>query len=120
MERALASKINPEWESKTAGKAQFIERVMPNRSRRAQAPLEVRPSGKMSREEVVRQFKEVRSRTLDFVKTTELPLKAHTYDHPFPVFGTLSAYDWVLYIPLHNQRHNQQMTEVKESAGFPR
>lgn len=120
MEKALAEKPNPDWESKTAGKAAFIERVMPNRTRQAQAPIEVQPAGKLTREEAIRQFKEVRAKTLQFAEKTDLPLKAHTYDHPFPVFNTLSAYDWLLYIPLHNQRHNKQIAEVKASAGYPK
>lgn len=119
MQKALAEKPNPEWESKTAGKAEFIERVMPNRVGKAQAPTEVRPTGKPTREEVVRRFREVREKTMQFAEKTDLPLKAHTYDHPFRVFNTLSAYDWLLYIPLHNQRHNKQIAEVKASPGYP-
>lgn len=120
VERALAQKPNPDWESKTAGKAEFIEKVVPSRSRRAQAPIEVRPSGKLSREEVVRRFKEVRAKILEFTRKTDLPLKAHTLDHPFPVFNTLNAYDWLIYVPLHNFRHNQQIAEVKASPGYPK
>jgi hypothetical protein len=120
VEKALAQKPNPDWESKTAGKAEFIEKVVPSRSRRAQAPIEVRPSGKLSREEVVRRYKEARARVLEFTRTTDLPLKAHTLDHPFPVFNTLNAYDWLIYIPLHNIRHNQQIAEVKASERYPK
>jgi hypothetical protein len=48
-----------------------------------------------------------------------VPLKEHTVDHPFPIFGTLNAYQWLIYIPLHNMRHDQQIAEVKASPGFP-
>ena len=116
----MAQKPNPDWESKTAGKAEFIEKVLPSRSRKAQAPVEVRPSGKLSREDVVRRYKEARAKTLEFTRTTDLPLKAHTLDHPFPVFNTLNAYDWLIYIPLHNIRHNQYIAEVKASAAYPK
>jgi uncharacterized damage-inducible protein DinB len=120
VEAALAEQPNPDWEKKTAGKAQFIERVMPSRTGRAQAPIEVRPSGKLSRDEVIRQYKQVRARSLEFAEKTDRPLKAHTIDHPFPVFNTLNAYDWLIYIPLHNVRHNKQMAEVKASPGYPK
>lgn len=120
VERALAQKPNPDWESKTAGKAQFIERVMPNRAGRAQAPIEVRPSGNLTRDEVIKKYKEVRAKVMEFAEKTALPLKAHTLDHPFPVFGTLSAYDWLMYIPLHTIRHNKQIAEVKASPGYPK
>jgi uncharacterized damage-inducible protein DinB len=120
VQRALAQKANPDWKGKTAGKAEFIEKVVPNRSLKAQAPIEVRPSGKLSREEVVRRYKELRAKILEFTRETDLPLKAHTVEHPFPVFNTLNAYDWLIYIPLHNIRHNKQMAEVKASAGYPK
>lgn len=120
VEGALALPVNPDWEKKTAGKAQFIEQVMPVRRGRAQAPREVQPSGKLTKAEVLRRFKEQRARTLEFAQNTKRPLKAHTLDHPFPAFGTLSAYDWLIYIPLHNIRHNKQIAEVKADPGFPK
>ncbi|HWP44827.1 MAG TPA: DinB family protein [Blastocatellia bacterium] len=120
VERALTQNPNPDWERQTAGKAQFIERVMPSRTGRAQAPVEVRPTGKLSRDEVIKQYNEIRARVLEFAEKTDKPLKAHTIDHPFPVFGTLNAYDWLIYIPLHNARHNKQIAEVKASPGYPK
>jgi hypothetical protein len=120
VERALAQPVNPEWEAKTAGKTEFIERVMPSRTGRAQAPVEVRPSGTLSRDEVIKRFKEFRAKVRTFTEKTDLPLKAHTLDHPFPVFGTLSAYDWLVYVPLHTIRHNKQIAEVKASPGYPK
>jgi hypothetical protein len=120
VERALSSPANPDWEARTAGKAEFIERVMPSRTTRAQAPIEVRPSGKLTRDEVIKKFKETRVKVQALAEKTDLPLKAHTLDHPFRVFNTLSAYDWLIYIPLHTLRHNKQIAEVKSSAGYPR
>ena len=58
--------------------------------------------------------------TLKFAEETELPLKAHTFDHPFPIFSTLNAYQWLIYIPLHNVRHNKQIAEVRANANFPK
>ena len=37
-----------------------------------------------------------------------------------PFFGSLNAHQWLLYIPLHHLRHNQQIAEVKTSAAYPR
>ena len=54
-----------------------------------------------------------------FVKDTQLPLKEHNSEHPFPVFNRLNAYQWLLYIPLHNLRHDQQIAEVKATPGYP-
>jgi hypothetical protein len=120
MERALASPENPEWKAKTGGKNEFLERVLVSRERRAQAPEPIRPLQKISRADVMSRFKEGRAKTLKFIEETKLPMKAHTVDHPFPVFSTLNAYQWLIYIPLHNLRHNQQIAEVKASANFPK
>jgi hypothetical protein len=120
MEQALKAKPNPDWEAKTKGKTAFLEDVMVGRKGKASAPESIVPSGKLSRDEVVAKLKEGRARSLKFIETTELPLKAHTFDHPFPVFNTLNAYQWLVYIPLHNFRHNKQIEEVKANPNFPK
>lgn len=120
VEAALAAPVNPDWQARTKGKDAFIERALPNRGVRAQAPIEIRPTGKLSRDEVIRRYKELRARALDFAEKTDAPLKAHTVEHPFRVFNTLNAYDWLLYIPLHNERHNKQMAEVMAAPGYPK
>jgi hypothetical protein len=120
VERALAAKPDPEWETKTKDKIEVLERILPNRVGRAQAPEVIRPHAKMTRAEIIARFKESRSKTMKFAEQTDLPLKAHTVEHPFRIFGTLNAYQWLSYIPLHNIRHNKQIAEVKASAGFPK
>ena len=119
VERAMAAPVNPEWQEKTKGKTEFIERVMVQRLGKAQAPESIVPTGKLSRDELIAKFKEARGKTLKFAETTQFALKEHTVDHPFPVFGTLNAYQWLIYIPLHNIRHNQQIAEVKATPGYP-
>jgi hypothetical protein len=119
MQQALASAPNAEWEKKTAGKTEFLERVMVDRSHKADAPEPIRPQG-LSKDEVLGRFKEARAKTIAFAQETQVPLKEHTSEHPFPVFNTLNAYQWLLYIPLHNMRHDQQIAEVKASPGYPK
>ncbi len=120
VQKALAEKPNPDWEAKTAGKNEFLERALLNRERKAQAPEALKPQGKWTKAEILARFKEARAKTLKFTEETNAPMKEHTLDHPFPVFGTLNAYQWLIYVPLHNMRHNQQIAEVKADAGFPK
>jgi hypothetical protein len=119
IQMSLKRQPNPDWESKTAGKEEVLERVLPNRTGRAQAPVEVRPTGKLTRDEVINRFKQSHAKIMEFAEKTDLPLKAHTVDNPSPIFNTLNAYDWLLYIPLHTTRHLKQMAEVKASPGYP-
>jgi len=120
VQRALASPPNPDWETKTRGKTEFLEKVMVDRSHKAQAPESIQPQSKLTQEEVIRRYMEARARTLKFAKETQIALKEHTAEHPFPVFNTLNAYQWLIYIPLHNMRHDQQIAEVKADPGFPK
>ena len=120
VQRAMETPANPDWEAKTKGKTEFLEKVMVDRSHKATAPESIVPTSKYSRAELMRLLKDARAKTLKFTEGTDLPLKEHTQDHPFPVFNTLNAYQWLIYIPLHNLRHNQQVEEVKASEGFPK
>lgn len=118
VERALAAAENPNWEEQTKGKNERLEQLLLNRNGKAQAPEQIKPTGK-TRAEILKGLEEARAKTLKFTKETTLALKSHTQEHPFKIFGTLNAYQWLIYIPLHNLRHNQQIVEVKASAGFP-
>lgn len=119
LQMAMAAPTNPNWQAKTTGKDTFIERAVPSRAVHVQAPLEIRPTGKLSREEVIQRFKALRVRVMEFAQKTDEPLKAHTIEHPMPAFNTLNAYDWLVYIPMHTERHLKQMAEVMASPGYP-
>lgn len=121
MERAIAAPINPDWETKSAGKEAILDNVLAARKGKAQAPEPIQPlNRKMSRADIMTLLRDGRAKSLKFIETTDLPLKAHTLDHPFPVFGTLNAYQWFVYIPAHNLRHNKQIAEIMSSPGFPK
>jgi hypothetical protein len=73
----------------------------------------------MTREQILAGFRKARAESLALMEETQAPLHAHTADHPFPVFGTLSAYQWICYIPWHTQRHLKQIAGVKADPKFP-
>jgi len=120
VQKAIASPPNPAWAEQTKGKTEFLERVMPNRTGKATAPESIVPSGTWTKEETIARFNEARARTRKFTETTEVALLEHTLDHPFPVFKTLNAYQWLIYIPLHHIRHNGQLGDVKKADGYPK
>jgi hypothetical protein len=115
--KSLDAAANVKWET-TLSKTDLIRRAIPDRSRKVDAPAAIRPKEAMSRAQLLARFKEQRSRVSAYVRDTDKPLKAHTSANPF--FGDLNAHQWLIYIPLHHLRHNQQILEVKASPGYPR
>lgn len=113
----VSGPADEKWET-TLGKTDILRRALPNRSTRVTAPEEIQPKSSMTRAQLMARFKEQRARTLAYAQETEAPLKAHTVVNPF--FGPLNGHQWLLYIPLHNLRHNQQIAEVKTTSDYPR
>ena len=109
---ALAAPPNPGWAVEDARKTRFLDRVLPDRSYKATAPAPLEPHHHWTREETVARYRKGRARTLQFVEQVDQPMKDHSAEHPLPVFNMLNAYQWLLYIPLHNARHNQQIAEI--------
>jgi len=120
VQKAIKSEPNPNWEEKTKGKTEFIEKVMAPRLGKAVAPEPIVPSGKMTQAQVRETFLKQRVEIEKFAQDTQIPLKEYTVDHPFPVFNTLNAYQWLIYAPLHTERHDKQIAEVKATAGYPK
>jgi DinB superfamily len=115
--RSVAAPADDKWTA-TVGKTDLLKRALPNRTTKVDAPQEIRPRGDLTRAQVMARFKEQRARTLAFAQETEAPLKAHTAPNPF--FGAINAHQLLLYIPLHNLRHDQQIAEVKTAPDYPR
>jgi len=109
---ALAAPPSPDWAERDARKTRFVGRVLPDRSYKAIAPAPLVPHHHWTREETLDRYQKGRARTLQFVEQVDQPMKDHSAEHPFPVFNMLNAYQWLLYIPLHNARHNQQIVET--------
>jgi hypothetical protein len=109
---ALANPPNPDWEEQDARKTRFLGRVLPDRGHKATAPAPLEPHHDWTREETIARYKKGRAKTLQFAEEVDRPIKNHSAEHPFPVFNMLNTYQWLLYIPLHNARHNQQIAEA--------
>src|SRR5262245_55240564 len=115
--RSLTRQPDAQW-SATLSKTEMLRRTLPDRSYRVDAPGRIQPQRAMPREELLSRFRDQRARVLKYARETDAPLKAHTAANPF--FGRLNAHQWLLYIPLHHLRHNQQIAEVKAAAAYPR
>jgi DinB family protein len=79
-------------------------------ARRVQAPEFLQPTGRFaSREAALEAFREVRSKTIEFVRNTVLPLRSRVLPHM--ALGELDGYQWLLLGGGHTDRHLTQMQE---------
>lgn len=91
---------------------------VPDRTNKVQAPEPLKPTNRFgSPEASIKHFLESRSTTEDFLKKTA-DLRGHAIDNPFG--GKWDAYEWILLIGAHSQRHTKQIEEVKADPNFPK
>ena len=95
--------------------AAFGERVQ-DRSQPAQAPEAVSPKGGLTRTEALDRYHARREKTLEFVRTTQGALGAHTAAVPN---GKLTALHLLTIVANHNIRHNKQIAEALEQLAAP-
>ena len=96
----------------------FVLARIPDRSVKAQAPEPLVPNNRYgSPQASLKHFEESRAKTIVFVKTTK-DLRGHAA--PSPLGKTLDAYEWVLFIAAHSERHTKQINEVKADPNYPK
>jgi hypothetical protein len=117
--KLLKSPAEPQKRAEVKGKDEFLLKAMTDRSHKAQAPEMLAPKRRWPSQAVlVDHFKQSRDRTLDYVRTTQDELRDHFLEHP--AFKTVDAYQFILLMSAHTQRHTAQLNEVKQAAGYPR
>jgi hypothetical protein len=92
--------------------------MVPDRSHKMQAPDPLKPTNRFgSPEEAEKHFVDSRATTEEYLKSTP-DLRAHAIDSPMGM--KLDAYEWVLLIAAHSERHTKQILEVKADPNFPK
>jgi hypothetical protein len=108
----------PAEKRSNAGDA-VISKMVRDRSSKFQAPAQLEPTGKVApRAQAIADFEATRKKTLDYVRTTQDPLREH--GSAGPGGQVTSAYQLVLMLSGHTERHTAQLQEVKASAGYPK
>jgi len=92
-----------------------------DRSAKVQAPEPLKPSNRFSSPQgAVDHFVESRAKTEEFLKSTP-DLRAHAVPPPNGGEGEKwDAYEFVLLIAAHSERHTKQILEVKADPNFPK
>jgi hypothetical protein len=112
---ALKSPALPAAQQSAAGDA-VIAKMVRDRSSKFQAPAALEPKGKVvPKAQAIKEFEAARAKTLDYVRTTQDALREHGTGTPPQV---TSAYQLVLMLSGHTERHTAQLLEVKASAGY--
>lgn len=118
-DRVMKSPAAPEKKEAAKGKDELVRNSVTNRSVKVQAPEMLRPTNRFkTREEMVKAFNASRDKTIEYVKTTQDDVRSHFMPHP--VFKDLDAYQWVLLLSGHSERHSLQILEVKADPNFPK
>ena len=106
--------------AKTKGKDEMLVKMVPDRSQKFQAPEPIRPKTASTTDpmEFVARFKESRDKHIHYVDVTQDSLRDKVMAHP--AAGPLDAYQWILLIAGHTERHVMQILEVKADPNYPK
>ncbi len=116
-EKVMSAPAQPAGED-VAAIDEMVVKMIPDRSTKRQAPEPLVPSNRFgSPEGSLKHFLEARTTTEDFLKKTP-DLREHAADSPLG--KKLDAYEWILFISAHSERHTKQILEVKADPNFPK
>lgn len=118
-QKTLASPAAPEKKTAAKAKDEIVIKGVPDRTTKFQAPEFLRPARRWpDQKALVAHVKKSRAATIDYVKSTEQDLRAHFAPHP--VLQDLDAYQWILLLSAHSERHTLQIKEVLAHPNFPK
>ncbi len=116
--QAMQAPAAPERKEELKGREDQVMQFVTDRSQKFQAPEPLRPTGRWdSLEATIGVFKASRKKTLDYAHTTEEDLRSHIVAFPA---GDMDAYQFLLFLSGHTERHTLQIQEVKAHPDFPK
>lgn len=118
-QEGLSQPPNPEKRAEIKMTDDQLIKGIQDRSSKFQAPEQLRPQNTpfKSTEEAINSFKESRAKLIAYIDDTQEDLRNHVIN--FPV-GMMDAYQMVLLISAHSNRHTQQIKEVMADPNFPK
>ena len=108
---------------------QQIDRIVlekiPDRSNKAKAPEFLEPTGQLHPSDALERMDANYRRLVEYVQSAP-GLREHIVDAP-PLrvvtngaYTTMDGYQWALTVARHDERHAQQIQEVKQHPAYPR
>jgi uncharacterized damage-inducible protein DinB len=96
----------------------FLER-MGSRNKKAESPESGRPTGRFpTLADARRQFELSRAAAIRFAEQNTEDLRATEVTHPHPLVGDVSAYEMLIIMAKHAERHALQIEEIKANLGL--
>ncbi len=97
---------------------ELVVTALTDRTHKAQAPEPLKPTNRFgSPEGSLKHFEENRAKTEELAKSGQ-GLRDHAEDS---FLGKkLDAYEWILFVSAHSERHTKQILEVKADPNFPK
>lgn len=114
---AMTQPNDSNW--KASASDEMLLKMVVDRSSKAQAPEPFKPVNSTFKtlDETLKVFNDDRHKLIEYVKTSKDDMRAHFVKLPFAI---LDAYQMVLLISAHTNRHTQQINEVKADPSFPK
>jgi hypothetical protein len=119
VEKAVQSPATPEKRANIKASDEEVIRMLEDRSHKVKTQEQMKPENTpfTSAEEALKSFKENREKLISYVNSTKDDLRNHVIEFPF---GSFDAYQMILFIGAHSNRHTQQIDEVKAQPDFPK
>jgi len=118
VEGALKQPADPSKRSEVKMSDDQVLAMITDRSKKIKTSEDFEPSGKFgSHEGAVKEFTAKRDGHIEYIKSTKDDLRNRYQQMPF---ATLDAYQVVLFMAGHSERHTKQIEEVKANPSFPK
>lgn len=118
LDQALNAPADPKAKAELKATDEEIKAGVVSRTNKVKTaePFQPENTGYKSLAEAVAAFDGKRAMLIDLVKTTNADLRNHIVALPF---GKMDAYQFILFIAGHSNRHTKQINEVKTVEGYP-
>ena len=92
--------------------------MMKDRSNKVKTQKPFEPTGKYgSHEGTLKAFSKARAKNIELVKTSKADFRNRVQEFPF---GTVDAFQVILFTAAHTERHVRQIEEILLSSDFPK
>lgn len=118
-EAGIQQPANPDKRSEIKVTDEQAVKMVEDRSQKRQTTDQLKPENSpfKTMADALAAFKTSRAKLEEYVRTTNDDLRDHVLTLPF---GSIDAYQMILFMAGHTNRHTQQIREVKGDPGFPK